>query len=124
METNITTTQKLSEEEISQIKILEIIHLLGNWCSGGVLSIFGILIYNAIQSNVSPNVRKVGYNIINFNLSFIIYFIISAILCLVIIWFFMLGFFGIAWVILMIIGAIKHFSGEDYTYPMTIQFLK
>lgn len=114
---------KFSSDEIHHIKILEIIHLLGNFCSGGVVSILGIVIYMAVQKDISPNVRRVAYNIINFNLSFLIYFTISVILVIVLIGILGLIVFGICWLIFMILGAIKHFAGEDYEYPMTIKFL-
>lgn len=117
-------SEKFSSQEQNHIKILEILHLSGNFFSGGILSSLFVVIFLAVQTDISPKVRSEAYNIINFNISFLLWFIISLVLCLLIIGFFMLIFFGIAWLILMIIGAIKHFAGDTYHYPMTITFLK
>lgn len=116
--------KKFNSNEQNHIKILEILHLSGNFFSGGILSSLFIVVFLAIQSDISPKVRAEAYNIINFNISFLLWFILSGILCLLIIGFFMLIFFFIAWCILMIIGAIKHFAGDTYDYPITIKFLK
>lgn len=126
MENNITFESPLpfTENDKSQIKILEVLHLCGNFFSGGLLSSILIALFLALQNDISANVRREAYNMINFNLSFILWIFISSLLILVIIGLILLPFFLICWLIFMIIGAIKHFAGERYTYPMTISFLK
>jgi len=63
-------------------------------------------------------------NIINFNLSFTIYLIVSFILTFILIWFLGLIVFGLAYYIFSIIGIIKAFNQEVYKFPWTINFIK
>lgn len=119
--TVVTTTDTATLE---QIKIIELIHIVANILSGGVLGIAGVAIYMLMNKEMRPEAKNICYDIINFNLSFIIYFIAAFLAIFVIVGIFILPVLWIAWLILMITGAVKHFAGERYTYPMVIQFIK
>lgn len=85
----------------------------------------GVLVYWIIyREKFAPKDTSVFYEIINFNLSFMIYCFVSFILIVILIGLPMLIVFGILYVIFMIISTIKFTGGEEYHFPMTIQFLK
>lgn len=71
-----------------------------------------------------PALDAHGKMVANWIISSVIYFAVSAVLCLILI-----GFLGILAVIIMgivfpIIGGVKANNGELWEYPLTIKFLK
>ena len=71
-----------------------------------------------------PALDAHGKAVANWMISSVIYFAVSAVLCLVLI-----GFLGILALVIMgivfpIIGAVKANNGELWEYPLTIKFLK
>jgi len=109
---------------LEQIKIIELIHIVANLLSGGTLGIIGVAAYMLTNKELKSEAKDICYDIINFNLSFIIYFIAGFIAIFILIGIFILPVLYIAWIILMVVGAVKHFAGERYTYPIVIQFIK
>ena len=77
-----------------------------------------------VNKELTPEAKSICYDIINFNLSFIIYFIAGFLSLFIIVGVFILPVLYVAWLILMIVGAVKHFAGERYVYKMVIQFIK
>lgn len=77
-----------------------------------------------LNKEIKTESKLICYDIINFNLSFIIYFIAGFLSLLILVGFFILPVLYIAWIVFMIVGAVKHFAGERYVYPMVIQFIK
>ena len=65
-----------------------------------------------------------GKEIMNFQISFAIYAIISSILIILLIGIGFLFVIALLTVIFPIVGAVKAANGEFYKYPLTIQFLK
>lgn len=106
------------------IQFLEIIHLISNIFSGGFLGVIVITLYLVMNKEIDTQLKGICYDLINFNLSFIIYSIIGFISLFILIGFLLLPAIYCTWLILMIIGAIKHFAWERYEYPLIIQFLK
>ncbi|UKJ06968.1 DUF4870 domain-containing protein [Solitalea lacus] len=70
------------------------------------------------------NLEDHAKEIINFQISFFIYVVISCILILLLIGIGLLVLIGLLTVIFPIIGAVKASNGEFYNYPLTIKFLK
>lgn len=106
------------------VKMLGILHLAGNLLSGGTLGIVLVLIYLLVRKNeLSQLERETCYEIINFNLSFIIYAFVSSLLIMVLIGLLMLPVVLIAWFVLMIVGFLRHLEGQNYKYPFIIRFL-
>ena len=66
-------------------------------------------------------VDEVGKNILNFQISIVIY---SLILCLTCIGIALVPFIGIAVIVLIIIAIIKALNGETWNYPLTVRFIK
>lgn len=78
----------------------------------------------SMKKDEMPMVDEHGKEVINFQLSMMIWMIISGILILVLIGIPLLIMLAILQVVFIIIGAIKADSGQLYKYPMTIQFIK
>ncbi|NQU85252.1 MAG: DUF4870 domain-containing protein [Mariniphaga sp.] len=86
-------------------------------------NIVGPLIIYMIKKDEYEFVADQGKEVLNFQITWTIIFFISAILILAVIGIFMLIGFGIAWLILVIIGVSKANQGEYYRYPLTIRFI-
>ncbi len=80
-----------------------------------------ILIWQ-LKKDELPGLDIHGKNAANWIISHIIYFIVSLLLCLVVIGFFMLIALAIISVIFPIIAAIKANDGVAWKYPMAISF--
>jgi uncharacterized Tic20 family protein len=86
--------------------------------------IIGPLIVWQMKKKDFPLVDEQGKEAVNFQLSMTIYMIISAILILVIVGFFLLAILGLLDLILTIVAAVKANNGVPYRYPFTIRFIK
>lgn len=86
-------------------------------------SIVGPLIIYLIKKDEYEFVAEQGKNVLNFQITWSIIFIISAILIIVGIGIVMLIGFGIAWLVLVIVGTVAANKGESYQYPLTYKFL-
>lgn len=78
----------------------------------------------AVGKNDSPKVDLHGKNIINFQISVIVWIFIGIITSIIGIGIIILLVIGIAVTVTIIIASIKAYNGEDWTYPLTIKFLK
>ncbi|HET7658443.1 MAG TPA: DUF4870 domain-containing protein [Bacillales bacterium] len=87
-------------------------------------NIIGPLVLWLIFRERSSYVDRHGKEALNFQISFTIYFIISGILCLIIIGFVLIGILFILWMIFVIVATVRASNGEDYRYPMSIRFIK
>ena len=87
------------------------------------LSFLGPLVVMVTQGNKSPFVRRHAVEALNFQLSLLIYAIVSAILILVLVGIFALIAVGLLWLIMPILATIKASNGEDYRYPLTIRMV-
>ncbi|MDQ0063907.1 DUF4870 domain-containing protein [Paenibacillus harenae] len=87
-------------------------------------SIIGPLIIWLIKKDQSPYVNAHGKESLNFQISILIYGLVSAILWLVFIGIFVSIAVGIFWLVMTIIGTIRATEGQYYRYPLTIRFLK
>lgn len=68
-------------------------------------------------------VDEQGKEALNFNISFLIYGIVSALLILVLVGLVLLPAVFVTWFVLVIVAAVKASAGEDYRYPLTIRFI-
>jgi uncharacterized protein len=87
------------------------------------LPFLGPLIVMLTKGNESPWVRRQAVESLNFQLSIMIYAIVSGILIFVLIGILLLAAVVIGWLIFTILGAIKAANGEDYRYPLTIRMV-
>lgn len=89
------------------------------------LWIIAIIIYYIVKKEeLNDYERKAFYEMFNFSISLLLYFIISSILVLVIIWIFLILILVMFAFIVSIIGFIKHLTWKNYEYPLTISFFK
>jgi uncharacterized Tic20 family protein len=77
-----------------------------------------------IKRAESPIIDATGKEVLNFQISYSIYFALSALL-----WFICIGIpvtiaLVTAWLVLTIIAAVKTSNGEEYRYPGIIRLLK
>ncbi|MFT5350771.1 MAG: putative Tic20 family protein, partial [Gammaproteobacteria bacterium] len=82
------------------------------------------LILWLIWRGKDPYLDKMGREAVNFQLSILVYYIISLVLCLLLIGFLLLFAAAIFHLAYIIIGAVQTSHGVNYRYPMIIRFLK
>ena len=86
-------------------------------------TIIGPLVIWLIKKNESSFVDRQGRESLNFQISVLIYLVVSGILVLVGIGILLLIAVGIFWLVLTIVAAVKANEGVEYRYPLTIRFL-
>ena len=72
----------------------------------------------------SAFVRAQAVESLNFNLSWLLYAIVSAILLVVGIGLLLLIALGIAYVVLVVIASVRANNGQSFRYPLTIRFIR
>jgi uncharacterized Tic20 family protein len=85
--------------------------------------LLGPLIVWLAKRDDSPEIDAHGKEALNFQISMLIYNVIAAIFCLVLIGF---AFLAILWIlntIFVIVASIQASEGKFYRYPMTIRFI-
>jgi len=82
------------------------------------------LIVWLMKRDESPELDAHGKEAVNFQLSMLIYNVVAAVFCLILIGFFFLAILWVLNAVLVIIAAIKASDGEFYRYPMTIRFIQ
>ena len=86
--------------------------------------IVGPLIIWLSKREDSPEIDAHGKESLNFQISMLIYNAISAILCLVLVGFVLLGVLHILNIIFVIIATIRASEGKLWRYPLTIRLIK
>lgn len=71
----------------------------------------------------TPYVDQQAKEALNFNISFLIYGIASALLILVLVGLVLLPIVFVTWFVLVIVAAVKASAGEDYRYPLTLRLI-
>src|ERR1700745_3797037 len=86
--------------------------------------LLGPLIVWLAKRDDSPEIDAHGKESLNFQISMLIYNVIAAVFCLVLIGF---AFLAVLWVlnaVFVIIAAIQASDGKFYRYPITIRFIE
>jgi uncharacterized Tic20 family protein len=86
-------------------------------------NVIGPLIFWMLKKDESPFIDANGKEAVNFQISILIYAIVSGILILVVIGILLLPIVVILGFVFMIVASIKSYSGESYRYPLTIRFI-
>lgn len=108
-----------NEQDLSMV-----CHLLG--LCGLVLPFLNIgapLMLWLWKKDRSYDLDQQGREVINFQLSWTIYFCLAWSLTLILIGFLLLPLVGITWAVLVVLGALTAKRGLLYRYPLTIRFL-
>lgn len=90
-------------------------------CIGGIL---GSLVLWQIKKDEHPFIDANGKEALNFQISMLIYAVISAGLFIICIGPFLLAAVALADLIFAIVASVKANNGEAYRYPVTIRFIK
>lgn len=77
-----------------------------------------------IRKQESPCIDQHGCNVTNWIISELIYYIVSLVLCLVLIGWLLLIPLLVVSIVFPIIGAVKANNGDVWEYPLTIRFLR
>jgi uncharacterized Tic20 family protein len=86
--------------------------------------LLGPLIVWLIKRDDAPEIDAHGKEAINFQISMLIYNVVAAFFCLILIGFFFLAILWVLNAIFVIIAAIQASDGKFYRYPMTIRFIQ
>jgi len=105
-----------SQDEKNLALIMHVLSLVG-------FSLIGPLIIWLIKKDESAFINIQGRELLNFQLSILIYAAICIPLCFILIGIPMLFVVGIASLILTIIGLIRATEGKIYRFPLTIRML-
>ncbi len=70
-----------------------------------------------------PYVDEQAKEALNFNISFLLYGIASALLIILLVGILLLPVVFVTWFVLVIVAAVKASAGEHYRYPLTIRFV-
>lgn len=84
--------------------------------------IIAVLVLWLVKKDESPALDRVGREVLNFNLSMLLYAIVSFILVFVLIGIALLIGLWVFGLIVTIIAAVRANEGEYYRYPLTIRF--
>ena len=87
-------------------------------------NILAPLILWLIKRSDSPLLDRVGKEVLNFQISYTIYAVVTGLLCFVLIGFIIAPILFVAWIVLMVMAAVKTSNGEEYRYPFTIRLLQ
>ena len=85
-------------------------------------NVIGPLVIYLIKKDEYEFVNEQGKEVLNFQITWTLIFIVSAILILAGIGILLLIGFGIAWLILVIMGTVAASNGQGYKYPLTFNF--
>ena len=99
-------------------------HLLSFVAAYIALGFLAPLIVLLVFGPRSAFVRANAVESLNFNLSWLLYAVVGAILIFLVIGIFILIALGIAYVVLIIIASIRANDGQLYRYPLTIRFVR
>ena len=86
--------------------------------------LLGPLIVWLVKRGDSPEIDAHGKEALNFQISMLIYTVVSAVFCLVLIGFLFLVILWVLNAVFVIIASIQASEGKFYRYPMTIRFLQ
>ncbi len=86
-------------------------------------NVIGPLLIYLIKKDQYPFVEEQGKEVLNFQITWSIIFIVSSVLIIIGIGLFLLIGFGIAWLVLVVLGSVAANNGQTYQYPLTIRFL-
>ena len=127
METSYPTPPPLSAPALANVR---------NWntlCHASALvgvlvhfpgHLLGPLIVWLWKRDDSPEIDAHGKEALNFQISMLIYNIVAAVFCLVLIGFLFLAVLWVLNAVFVIIASIQASDGRFYRYPMTIRFLQ
>ncbi len=89
-----------------------------------LLGFLAPLIVMLTQGEKSPYVRRHAVESLNFQISLYIAYLVSGLLCLVLIGFLLIPIVFIAHIVFVIMASLAANRGEDYRYPVNLRLVK
>ena len=89
----------------------------------GLVGFIGPLIVWLITREKHKFIDDHGKAAMNYQISLFIYYIVSWVLCFIIIGFFLIIALAITHLVLVIMASLKASNGESYRYPIAIKFI-
>ena len=86
--------------------------------------LLGPLIVWLVKRGDSPEIDAHGKEALNFQISMLIYNLVAAVFCLILVGFVFLAILWVLNALFVIIAAIQASDGKFYRYPMTIRFIQ
>jgi len=102
-----------------------VMHLLG--FAGFVFPLGNLLaplVLWLVKRAESPELDRVGKEVLNFQISYSIYIMVAGGLCFFCVGFVVLPVVLVAWIVFMIIAAVKTSNGESYSYPLSLRLIQ
>jgi uncharacterized Tic20 family protein len=99
-------------------------HLSGFAAAYVALGFLGPLVVLLLAGDRSAFVRRHAVEALNFNLTWLIYIVVAAVLAIFLIGLPILLVLGVAYLVLVIRAALAASNGRDYRYPLTIRFIR
>jgi len=90
----------------------------------GMVGFFAPLVIWLNEKDKHKFVNEHGQAAMNYQISIVIYYLASWMLCFIIVGFFMLIALVIMHIIFVIMGAVKASKGKPWRYPIAIRFIK
>lgn len=87
------------------------------------MAFLGPLLVMLIKGNESAYIRAQAVEALNFQLSILMYGVVSFVLIFVLVGFLLLPIVGLMWLVLTILGSIRSANGDLYRYPLTIRIV-
>ena len=87
------------------------------------LGFLGPLVCMLAIGDRSPAARRHAVEALNFNLTWLLYIAVSAVLTVILVGFVLLVALAIAYVILVIMAAVAASRGEEFRYPLTLRLV-
>ena len=89
----------------------------------GIPPLVGPLVVWLLKRDVHPFVDEAGKEALNFNITFFLYLVVSALSIFVLVGVVLLPVVVVAWFVLVVIGTVRTSEGVSYRYPLTIRFV-
>jgi transcriptional regulator with XRE-family HTH domain len=112
-------TQKPMISEAEKTKWLALLHISGMFA----FLIPPLIVYLWKKEEV-PDMEKHFTDVMNFQISVIVYILVSVAAVLIVVGVVLLPLIGIASTAIIILNSIKVLNGNEYRYPFSIKFLK
>ena len=87
------------------------------------MAFLGPLLVLLVKGNDSAWVRRQAVESLNFQLSILIYALVSGALVVVLVGLVLLPVVGVMWLVLTILASVRVGEGRDYRYPLTLRMV-
>jgi uncharacterized Tic20 family protein len=87
-------------------------------------NVIGPLVVWSIKKDQYPSVNEHGKEALNFQISMLIYMLVSAVLIILLVGIFLLIGLGVLNLVLIIVASVRANAGESFKYPLSITFIQ